>query len=96
MAMFLSTVLDMLLDHFGRLGHFERYELCTRAAAPGEWGMCGYGTYDVLYRPIYIKWVLGVVLLAAYSPFFGLAVWLRSRRVAHQRPNTSLERTRER
>jgi hypothetical protein len=79
-AMLVGTALDMVLDHFARLAHFERYDSCIRAAAPGEGGMCGYGTYDVMYTPVYLKWALGIFLLVAYSPFYALAVWLRSRR----------------
>ena len=80
-AMLFSTALGIALDRLGWRAHFERYDSCVHALAPdSQLADCGFGTYDVTYVPVYFKWILGILLLIFFSPFYGLAVWLRSRR----------------
>jgi hypothetical protein len=76
-----SAALGIALDHLGPLAHFEGYDSCSQAMAPGPAEVdCGPFTYDVWTIPIYMKWIPGLVLLTASLPFYGLAIWVRSRR----------------
>ena len=75
-----STALGVAVDLLGRLAHFEGFDACVQALAPdSQLADCGFGTYDVSYIPIHLKWISGMLLLAVFSPFYGLAVWLRAR-----------------
>jgi hypothetical protein len=87
----LSTVLGIGLERIGPRAHFERFDACinvTPIDSPASQGAavpifppsCGPMFYHVATPPIYLKWVPGLALLALSMPFYGLAIWLRSRR----------------
>jgi len=87
----LSTAVGIAHDKIGARAHFERLDACIKdtpidyAATPGVAvpifpPSCGPIFYHVAKPPIYLKWIPGVILLALSLPFYGLAIWLRSRR----------------
>jgi hypothetical protein len=87
----LSTAVGVARDRIGARAHFERFDACVNgtpidyAATPGVAvpvfpPSCGPPFYHVATPPIYLKWIPGLSLLALSLPFYGLAIWLRSRR----------------
>lgn len=75
-----SSIGGTTLDYLGPYAHRERWSNCAEAAiANPSQPDCPVPSYDVWVLPIYLKWVPGLLGLAASLPFYGLATWLLAR-----------------
>jgi len=77
----LGTLLDASSDYLGPRADYERQDACFTASQQQlSASECVLSFYDVWVLPISVKWIPGVLCLVAWLPFYGFAVWLRTRR----------------